>query len=157
MKRTTLTTVDFPPGEWTPTGWGARHRIRRLFASEAAGPMDRIEMVCHTEGNSVDVRRVNPLAQETRRCRRCELIPDLGPIGAPVLGEVRRDERTGVIVACVRTWDGRVPRSPADTVWLILDWGPNGRPPGNSSHRLDFYEVVSWPVIATIPHMYGSE
>jgi hypothetical protein len=149
-------TLILAPGVWTPTGWGAQHQVRRVFATDPDGAANRIEMTCHSEGQSVAIERVNPLAADPKRCSRCELIPGLGPIGAPTLSEVRRDEQTGVVVACTKTWDDRVPTSPVDHAWLILDWGHQGRPAGSVPSRLDSYDVAAWAVVGTVPGMSGS-
>jgi hypothetical protein len=137
------------PGDWTPTGWGAQHRIRWTQPKNR----DRVVvLVCHGDkpGDYALLSRMNTQATENKRCNRCEVIPDLGPMWTPTLFEVRRDPATGMVAACVRTWDGRVPTSPVDTCWLILEWGTAARGPA-AAQRVDSYAVVAWDVTGTVP------
>jgi len=90
---TTMTALT--SGQWTPTGWGAQHRVRRSDEKWT-------ELVCHRdgEGQRCETPRINQQADETRRCTRCEALPDLGPIQYGPVGEVRRSA-DGLTVVCV--------------------------------------------------------
>lgn len=126
------------PGDWTPTGWGAQHRVR-------AAEDGRVTLVCHPADQWTHASRINASASEDTRCSRCTATPGLGPMPAPILGEVRRGP-SGVVVACLRMWDGRSPHSPGDQCWRILDAAGT-----SACNPLDSYAVIGWPVCGLVP------
>lgn len=126
------------PGDWTSTGWGAQHRVRAVEG-------DRVTLVCHSADQWAHDSRMDTAAEETERCSRCTAAPGLGPLSAPALGEVRRNP-AGVVVACLRMWDGREPRSADDRCWQVLD------PAGTSAlGPLNSYDVAGWEVCGAVP------
>ncbi len=132
-------------GQWTPTGWGAQHRVRAVDG-------DRVTLVCHSDrpGQYAELSRMRRDAGEVQRCRQCEVTPGLGPMPAPVLDEIRIDPATRMTVVCALTWDGRVPTSPVDPCWRIVRWGSV---PAHATPRgsLDSYDVATWTVVGSLP------
>lgn len=128
-------------GQWTPTGWGAQHRVR-------ASDPDWTRLVCHTASQRVETSEINTAAAETKRCSRCATIPALGPLAIPTLGDKRRDPTTGAVVVCERTWDGRTPATPVDRCWHVTDPGTR---PADAPWWLDTYDVADWPTLEGDP------
>jgi hypothetical protein len=126
-------------GDWISTGWGAQHRIRRLDGNW-------VILVCHSDEphNRVHRERINLDTNDPLTCTICEVTPGLGPMPAPVLGEIRRDPATGVTAVCERTWDDRVPTSPVDLVWRVTATVDGGPPIGRC---LNSYAVVGWEAL----------
>lgn len=126
------------PGDWTPTGWGSQHRIRDIDD-------DRVTLVCHPADQWAHASRVDTDASEADVCSRCRTTPGLGPMPAPIFGEVRRGPG-GIVVACLRMWDGRTPASPADRCWRVLDAAGT-----SACEPLDSYAVAGWDVCGSVP------
>lgn len=127
----------FAPGEWTPTGWGAQHRVRRsdpVWTELVCG-----ELVCG-ESARVETSRIDPGAGEVDRCQRCAALPDLGPLRRGALGEVRRSPE-GLVAVCHRTRIGNGWR------WKVIGEDPE---PGGYGWR-DDWQVASWTPVGTVP------
>jgi hypothetical protein len=135
------------PGEWTPTGLGAQHRIRAVNTR-------RVVFVCHADqvDHYIPLHLLNTDAAETARCVLCELTPDLGPPPAPTLDQVRVDPATGTTVVCTLTWDNRIPSGPLDDCWRIIRWGSRRRHGGERS-LLCSYDVARWIVVGRLPDL----
>jgi hypothetical protein len=90
------------PGQWTPTGWGAQHRVR-------TSDPEWTVLVCHLDraDHRSETSRINQAADEKHRCTRCTALPNLGPIVFAPIGEVRCSD--GLLVVCYRDriGDGR--------------------------------------------------
>lgn len=144
-----MNALSLKPGDWTPTGWGAQHRVRRSDEQWT-------ELVCHTTIQIPDPRQPGPTqrcetaridrdADERNRCYRCGSLPDLGPLRYGPLGEVRRSPE-GLVAVCHR---GRI--GDGDRRWKVI-----GDDPVPALHGWrDDWDVAQFPVIGNVFELSG--
>jgi hypothetical protein len=123
------------PGQWTPTGWGAQHRVRSSDEkwTVLACHMDRADHRCETA-------RIDQTADEEHHCRRCEALVGLGPIQVAPLGEVRTGD--GLLVVCAR-------RIGDDRRWKVI-----GEDPVSGAYGWrDDWDVARFTVIGNVCEM----
>jgi hypothetical protein len=139
------------PGDWTPTGWGAQHRVRRSDERWT-------ELVCHTaladddrafgrkagDSSRCATDRINRGADETEHCANCSALPDLGPLRYGPIGEVRRSPDGLVVVA---SQDVCHPSRAGGTRWKVIGLDPV---PGMYGWRSEWH-VAAWEVVGAIP------
>lgn len=143
------TTLDpaapLKPGDWTPTGWGAQHRVRRSDERYT-------ELVCHLAyliddpgigrkaGDSArcETARIDRTASEDYRCIRCASLTNLGPMARGPLGEIRRGP-DGQVAVChdAGGFDRRWKLIGAETEPMAYGW------------RGDWH-VATWVVVGNV-------
>lgn len=116
------------PGEWTSTGWGAQHQVRRSDEKWT-------ELVCHAGEQRCETARMDRAADENERCGRCAALPDLGPLIRGPLGEVRYGP-LGQVAIAVGGVVGSVNR------WRLVGDDPQA---GGHGWRTD-WDVAAWTV-----------
>ncbi|WP_280454821.1 hypothetical protein [Nocardia brasiliensis] len=114
--------ADVQVGQWLPTGWGARHRVREITDTH-------LILACHGPGLGQRARKddVDLSADEQRCCTACDRAGGprgLGPASRAAVGEIRRTPEGWIAVKVSNRYQGWhfVGDAPEGSYGWAADW-----------------------------------